>query len=444
MLTLAGFSAMAQAEIRFVTDGDTEKPFFLAHYYGSKLLSVDTSSVINGNIVFSKSTNYPEGCYVLTDWSKTPLFNFILGQDQKATLHASLISRHIDSIEGAWETSLFQKYEIKRQQALQTLLPYVTDDPSVRAYIEQSKQAFESYRDSIVNEDDTLFVTTLVKALQEPKIPDSITQNEAKAYVYYKMHYWDNFSLNDNRLLNTPLLEIRLDTYLDQIITPLPDSLCSAIDRLIARTSSDAIRRFMLWHLIAKYQQPVFMGQDEVFVYLYDRYFSLFDSKHLSEANRNWMQQKAEQLRRLAIGNTAPDLQLKDSNKQNISIQSIDSEYLILFFHDHDCTLCDGELQQLKTIVTDSLHRLTVLCIDLNAESRARQADSSSVSSFIYTNGIDYQGENPQQAYDVTSTPLIYLLDRDKRIIAKQIRAEQIPEITNQYHHDRKPNNRRP
>jgi hypothetical protein len=31
--------------------------------------------------------------------------------------------------------------------------------------------------------------------------------------------------------------------------------------------------------------------------------------------------------------------------------------------------------------------------------------------------------------YDIETTPLIYVLDRDKRIIAKKIRAQQIPLI---------------
>jgi hypothetical protein len=32
--------------------------------------------------------------------------------------------------------------------------------------------------------------------------------------------------------------------------------------------------------------------------------------------------------------------------------------------------------------------------------------------------------------YDIENTPLIYVLDRDKRIMAKKIRARQIPWVT--------------
>ncbi len=439
-LSLAGFSALAQAEVRFVTDCNPEQTFFLAHYYGSKILSVDTSYSKHNSIVFSKSTNYPEGCYLLTDNHKEPLFSFILGHDQSVTLYGSLRTKHIDSIDGGMETSLFRTYEIKRQRILQQLHPYVTDDPAIYAYLEQSQQAFESYRDSIVRKYSSCFLATLVKALQELKIPDPIATNEAQAYQYYKVHYWDGFDLSDNRLLNTPLLESRLDTYLDKVIAQNPDSICTAIDRLIAQIPSDTIRRFMLWHLVAKYQHPVFMGQDQVFVYLYDRYFSILNSNQLSETNRSWMRQKAERLRRLAIGKTAPNLQLSDFNDNPVSIQNIDSDYLILFFHDHDCSLCNSELQQLNAIVTNTKYQATVLCIDMNAEGQAQQPDTSPDTHIIYASGIGYHGDYPQQTYDVASTPLIYLLDRDKHIIAKQIRAEQISEIISSYDHDRKQN----
>lgn len=433
MLLAATPSLTAQATIRIVTDTDTEQPFFLAHYYGSKLLSVDTSFVRNKDIVFSNTSSYPEGCYVLADSQKTPVLNFILGQDQNITIHGSAISKQITSIEGGRETGLFLSYTIKKQRALEALHPFEAADPAISAYVEQSQKDFKDLCDTIMKTDSASFVALLVKALQEPRIPDSIAHLEAEAYRYYKEHYWDGFDLSDKRLLNTPLIESRLDTYLDQVVAPLPDSLCDAIDKLFARCPSSAIRGFIFWHLIAKYQYPVYMGQDQVFVHLYDRYFDTLNGTSLSEANHTWLCQKAERLRRLALGQKAPDLCFKDENGHHIDMENIESEYLVLFFQDHDCEVCHSELQQLRPIVSDSLIQFTVLCIDLNANGVSNKPDAPSGSRFIYVNGVNYKGENPQQLYDIDTTPLLYLLDRDKCIIAKQIHAHQILEVISKH-----------
>ena len=218
-------------------------------------------------------------------------------------------------------------------------------------------------------------------------------------------HFWDGIEDFDGPTDENPILAAQIDFYFDKMVAPLPDSITLEISRLIDKTETNTdLRDFILWHLLERYRYPEYMSQDQVFVWLYDQYFSQLEIKDLNETNLALIQEKAERLRRLALFNIAPDIKLGDS----IDLQSIENNFTVLFFYDHDCDLCQQEMQDLDSVVAQH-PEITKLAIDMNTD--------------------DVQMDVLYDLYDIETTPLIYVLDRDKRIIAKKIRAKQIPLI---------------
>lgn len=216
-------------------------------------------------------------------------------------------------------------------------------------------------------------------------------------------HFWDGIEDFDGPTDENPILAAQIDFYFDKMVAPLPDSITLEISRLIEKTENNTdLRDFILWHLLERYRYPEYMSQDQVFVWLYDQYFSQLEIKDLNETNLALIQEKAERLRRLALFNVAPDIKLGDS----IDLQSIENNFTVLFFYDHDCDLCQQEMQDLDSVVAQH-PEITKLAIDMNTD--------------------DVQVDVLYDLYDIETTPLIYVLDRDKRIIAKKIRARQIP-----------------
>ena len=218
-----------------------------------------------------------------------------------------------------------------------------------------------------------------------------------------KSDFWKGIETFDGPTDENPILASQLDFYFDKMVAPLPDSITLEISRLIERTESNTdLRDFILWHLLEKYRYPEYMSQDQVFVWLYDQYFSQLKIKDLNERNLSMIQEKAERLRRLALFNPAPDFKLNDS----VDLKSIESEYTVLFFYDHDCDLCHQEMRDLDSVC--AYHpEIKVMAVDMNTD--------------------DVRVDVLYELYDIETTPLIYVLDRDKRITAKKIQAKQIP-----------------
>lgn len=215
-------------------------------------------------------------------------------------------------------------------------------------------------------------------------------------------HFWDGIEAFDGPTDENPVLAAQIDFYFDKMVAPLPDSITTEIDRLVERTSFNPdLRDFILWHLLEKYRHPEYMSQDQVFVWLYDEYFSQLEIKDLNESNLSLIRDKAETFRRLALFNLAPNFTINDS----VDLHSVESDYTVLFFFDHDCDVCQQEMQDLDSICTMD-PEITVLAIDMNTNDVSVDA--------LYS------------LYDIETTPLIYVLDNEKRIIAKKIRAKQI------------------
>lgn len=239
-------------------------------------------------------------------------------------------------------------------------------------------------------------------------------------------HFWDGIETFDGPTDDNPILAAQIDFYFDKLVAPLPDSITLEISNLIERTENNSnLRDFILWHLLEKYHHPEYMSQDQVFVWLYDEYFSQLEIKDLNATNLALIQEKAERLRRLALFKPAPDFKLNDS----IDLQSIKSEYTVLFFYDHDCDICQQEMRNLDSICSQH-PEITVLAIDMNPDSLGGFEIYPQGNGDLKSPLQDRWIANPSELiglYDIETTPLIYVLDRDKCIIAKKIQANQIP-----------------
>lgn len=256
--------------------------------------------------------------------------------------------------------------------------------------------------------------------LNDPILPDSLLNDRHLSYLYYKNHFWDNCQLNDSLLYGNPAYAKRLDAFFDKVVAPLPDSINTEIDCLIEKISNKTVRDFTLWYLLNKYEHPEYMTHDKVFIHLADDYFLIDDSiEGLNEANRFFIAAQSGNLKRLALFQPAPELCLHDINGQYIETQNIETDYLILFFYDHDCEVCQAEAIDLKALL-QRRNDVKVYAVDMNFDFKPID------ESFINVSAIAPHSLDPTDAYSIESTPLIYVLDKEKRIIAKKLKAEQV------------------
>ncbi|MDR0969423.1 MAG: DUF5106 domain-containing protein [Lentimicrobiaceae bacterium] len=431
----------AQVAISIELEGNQDTTFYLAYYHGDKFRMIDTTETISGKAVFRREESYPEGVYILTNKAKNRLTEFLLGSDQKFTLKIpSEQSNAIIECEGALETCLFFEHLNLTQKVYSRLKELNAKDALSEVEKTGLRKDLEAkiwvYRDSIIIAHPQLFISNLFLAMKEPVVPDSIAANQNEAYFYYKDHFWDTFDLKDDRLIRTPLLVNKIKLFFDKVVLQIPDSIAVEIDKVIAKTGTNTeMRDFLLWQFMDMYQNPKFMGMDKVFVHLSDTYFSKLDIAYMTPSVQKSITDRADVLRKLLLGSYAPNLILVDTTDALLSLMDVNSEYTVVFFWDPDCGVCKKELKELKALYDSKKYPMEVFAVASNPDfDKWKKIIREQQLDWINVNGMKSATADFHDLYDIASTPVIYVLDKQKRIIGKKIQANQVGVIIDNFY----------
>ncbi len=430
-------------------NGYTDSVLFLTSYYGEKIYLVDSAYSHNNNVFeFQGDGQLPAGMYMAVSSKKEKLFEFLVSDQQKYNLYTDTSTYVLNmKVHGSPENKIFFDFVRhstnlrQKERKLTEQLKTYPDTSSYRSLLQNSvdsiKQLSNNYTFNIVTENPDLFVSSLLNAMREVSIPDSIneTGNRQIIFSYYKNHYWDYFKLNDARLLRTPLYSQRVDQYLSQLVMFHPDSVIVSIDYLIdkARPSLEAVS-WLVWHFVTKYQNPDFMGFDKVFVHMVDAYISKEEINNSTPSIIETLEDRANKLRPLLLGQPAPNLILIDTSGAYYSFQSMQNDYLALLFWDYDCGICTKEIYVLQQIQQKANIDLGVYAISINGDlDKWKQEIRERKMEWINVNGTRSVTPDFHDLYDAHGTPVLYLLDKERKIIAKNIGAEKIETFLENY-----------
>ena len=127
----------------------------------------------------------------------------------------------------------------------------------------------------------------------------------------------------------------------------------------------------------------------------------------------------------------------------------VDAKYTLLVFYAPDCGHCKKVLPKIKKVIDSLTSKPQILSkhkqIDAKVYAVQTEFDKEAWIKFIeeykiedWTNVCDIQTDpdgNPaassnwRDEYDIYSTPVIYILDEDKKILAKRIDFSQISKV---------------
>ncbi|MEO6917188.1 MAG: thioredoxin-like domain-containing protein, partial [Chitinophagaceae bacterium] len=263
------------------------------------------------------------------------------------------------------------------------------------------------------------------------------------AYQYYKGHYWDGISFSDDRLLRTPIFEPRLEKYFKDLVVPDPDSLNREIDIMLVKTgNSKEMYKFLLTYFVQRYINPEYMGQDAVFVHLFEKYINNNPKVDwFTEKYSKYMFERAYSLMANLIGQPAADLNFVDTSSKPAPLSGVKAAYTVICFWDPTCSHCKEVVPKVDSIFQAKWKNEGVKVYGVMVDG-----GKPAWLQFIRENGLKdwihvYESQEQKDAvtaagkpgykqlYDVYQTPVLYLLDKDKRIIAKKLTYLQIDQL---------------
>ena len=455
LLTLA-FAGQSQGyQVTLHTPNYTSGLTYLTYYYG-KNINIEDSAIVNQNgvAVFKKNQTLPPGIYSIVFPGKNKLLDFFVDKEQQITIRADTTDLLNKSFVSGKENPLFlqyQKFIATKGKLLQAEheaynKAKTRKDSALheKNYNELNKQLTQ-YRESIISQFPQSMLATLFKSMKEPIPPISKprTRNDSVInYNYYKKHYWDGITFTDNRVIRTPFFLPKVEKYFRDVVVPSSDSIIYEADYLLllSRTSTEMYKFLLNW-LTDEYIYPKYMGQDAVFVHLFERYHSKGISNWLNEKQMTTISNRAYMLMANLIGEKAADLEMVDSSGKPSNLYDVKADYTIVCFWDPTCGHCKEEVPKLDSIYQAKWknHGVKIYAV-LTEDERPKWLQfikEKNLGDWVHVYQTDAikkaeaSSQKPgfRQLYDVTQTPILYLLDREKRIIAKKLTWQQMDDV---------------
>jgi hypothetical protein len=459
------------AAIVFAQDGYeikvTLKPFkneyiYLGHYSGKQYPIIDSVKLNDKSEgVFKGSKKLGGGIYLVAYPAKNNFFEILLDKEQRFSVIADTATvkkekKFINSPDNLLFNS-YQTYMSEKGKAIDSIRKKLAAATTAKdsAYLNDQLKKTDSvvavYRKDIIAKNQDNILGTLLRLMQEPVIPPSDKHPGGKydstfAYRYFKDHYWDGINFWDDRVTRTPasLFDERLDKYYNTLVYPQPDSVIKEIDWMLGYASiSEEMTRFLLVKFVNRYLTQKYMWEDAVFVHLYQKYFSQKEYSWLTPQGKKIITDRAYSLMANIMGNNAENISLPDNTGKIISLYADTSRFTIVCFWDPTCSHCKELLPKL-----DSMYRAKWKTAGVKMFAIAKETSGTKKDwlSFIndhhlqdWTN-VYYSKEDEKtrvdanipgysQLYDVQTLPTVYLLDKDKRIVAKKLTWQQTDDI---------------
>lgn len=411
---------------------------YLTYYYENQNFVQDsTFASSDGTIVFEGKNPLKGGMYniMIGGWQSFDL----LITDQKFSFEANIKDIFTTlKFFGSRENDLFYSYQQKSvKDALKILeLSKKNDSISVnQLYGLQYESA--SYKKKFLKAFEGTFASKIIKSTLATDVPpapklangeeDPLWENK-----FFVEHYFDNFDLTDDRLINTPFLYQSIKYYCDQLEFLSNDSLIILMDSFLNRSrKTSPMRKYLVNKVANRAETSKVMGRDAVYAHLLNKYY-INDPLLWDSLTVRLVKERYKFLKNLLIGSTIPNLKATDVNGKNRALYEIKSAYTILYIYATDCHHCKNFTPQLvKFVQTNKAKGIEVFAPIFGNNLETWKAFIKEFGSESFVNVIDNKGEiNLYQEFDAQFTPTIYILDKDKKIIGKgNMNIETIQDI---------------
>lgn len=442
IIALAAFSVSAfgqgyriDVDIKHITDSVC----YLGYHYGDKRYIKDTAEVVGEKVVFQGEEPLTGGIYFV--YTPSIYFEVLINNDLRFSIKTDttdLIGKM--EIAGSPENELFRdlrKYIGQRQVKASELSGKLQEakgtpqEQEIKNQLMQLEKEVVAYQDGIINDHPSSFVATILKATRRPEIPEPPKDASGKPvdpdfqFNYYKSHFFDHIDFKDPRILRTNFFHGKITEYLEKLTHQHPDSISKAAQFIIDQAEgNEDMYRYLVVTLTGKYETSEIMGMDKVFVDLAEKYYLSGKASWADSSVLDKIREKVNDTKPNLIGSKAPQLVLYDSLKRPVNAHSVKAKFTILYFFDPDCGHCRKSAPKLRDAYPEFKER------GAEVVAVSTLTDLSAMSEFVHEFDLpfltlaDLAGQ--RKPYNIFSTPVIYILDEDKTIIAKRLEIDQI------------------
>lgn len=461
--TACFFKSQAQGhKIKFNIKNLNDSVVYLARYYGDNKYIKDTI-VVNGKETFVVKGDEELECgiYMIVREKRNAYFEFLISNQKFTVLSdTSDFINKTEFINSPDNTLLYEyfKFTGEKGKALQ-------DSTLSKSQKMQIHEEMNSYKKKFTKDHPTNPMSTVFLIQEDVDIPEELKlkkgdEADKEKYYYYLNHYWDKVDFQSPCLLRTPVFHGKLQRYFDRWVPQHFDSIPRYADMVVEKArGNDEVFKYVVNYLTFKWEsgKAKRMCWDKVFYHMSRTYYLT-----LPETQTPWVEdgqmakirtrvddlehclcnEKAKHLQMTYKGEDYGSAGLDDTLLKRVDFYDLPQDYVVLWFWDSDCGHCKKQTPQLYDVYKKYKGQgksLEVYAINIEQETKGYMK---------YLRENEYDWINVQDTahltrfrdyYDIYSTPVAFLLDKERNIVGKRIDPNAIGDLLEQIYKEEGP-----
>jgi len=329
------------------------------------------------------------------------------------------------------ERLLDTELQKKRKEVPNSMMPSVLDSFYVK--FERINAEKRTYQEKIINENKGTLLASIIQCSKDlPQPPPDYYRNRVKLFTYLSQHFFDTYTWDDERLLQTPVLYNKFKNFA-QYILPLEAEITIPI---VLKALNDSKKNRKLYialfdfleHEFGSYKSPY----RDVSLYI-EMLKNILEMPDLEENRKLFYEYELKLISNNQEGEQAIDFSILLSNGDTTTLYAFKAEILLLYFQNPDCPTCSEFREKMKNM--ESLYyaissgKLRVLSIYFEENEELWRNYLKTKAFTNWTHGWNYDLRiSEERLYDVRNIPTIMILDKNKKVIKKDIFPNELEE----------------
>ena len=459
LLFALGSVANAQYKIDLQVNGLRDSSIIFGYYFGEGRYVQDTAKLdARGHATLKRDSSLAKGLYLFLLPTGESL-DLLIGDQQKFTFSVDMADlRNTQKVEGASLSQAFLDFQtfmgqmqqkgekVRKEDSIVRALP--ANDPTAEKRREEIREKYKALDTEVKafhkellaqHGEDVLgeFVRATIPISLPEYHPDPSVKNVDSArwmwsYTYNSEHYLDNINLASSSLLRTPLVLPKVNHFLDKMILQIPDTLNKYCDKILERAYLNT-ETFRFWtsYLLNKYQSSEIIGMDAVFVHIADKYYLAGRTPWVDEEFLSKLKDRVAHIKPNLLWAVAPNFKVETLNAQSFELAKDKADATIIVFWEPSCSHCKVAVPKIDSIARKyDPKRLHVIGFMTTGDGPEWQKYVLEHKLEWWINVWDpYRKTGFHDNYDIYSTPVIYVLDKNHKIVIKRIGVESLAAI---------------
>jgi thiol-disulfide isomerase/thioredoxin len=176
------------------------------------------------------------------------------------------------------------------------------------------------------------------------------------------------------------------------------------------------------------------MGHDAVMVKIADDIYLSGKADWVTKEFKADLRKQVDLIRPNLIGKKAENIVMDSYKGIFVSLYDVEKEFTILYFWEPDCGHCKEATPKLKAYYVkpkDYTMEVFAVCTTTDKDKWTKYIEDNKLT---WINGWDPKRTSHFDFfYNIQSTPIIYILDKNKKIIAKKLGVDEIVPFIDNY-----------